>query len=513
MGDVRSRLRVAYRLAAELLAIFGMDGPAIIRKDDTIDPLWSIDRQAATRLPGRPVPGPTSRSNLTERTSAAVGGRDSGSEGSLPATVTRQSCPKAGVASLAMSRLPPYWRPTSEADIERAIRDDLLCESHTLDCKREIGSKADRKETARDLASFAIDSGALLVGVEEDKANRIFSLAPQPLSGLAERVEDIAWSIIDPGLDVLPHEIESASGQGLGYLFVEVRPSPFVLHMVDGAYYGRGEKRRVRLTDPQVRRYLTQRQSVEGQIDELLDQEIARDPLTRIAPLRGHLYLMAQPLTAPVAVARRLVRQIYPSALSEIVQEAESRLAGSDVVQADPHVREANVFQRRAYGAALCSYPASGPGRTIRGNKDSQLEEHYVDIEFREDGGIRALVGRVTYYENVNGVDRRPLHDWLIVAYAVRLIGWAAAMGRRVGYHGSWGLGLHISRLRGLQGFIATRNTFDSPAFSEEVHRATAIATLADLDEKGPDVAGELVGGLLCAVGTPQQAFADLVSL
>lgn len=38
MRDIRSRLRVAHRLAAELLAIFSVDGPAIIREDGTIDP-------------------------------------------------------------------------------------------------------------------------------------------------------------------------------------------------------------------------------------------------------------------------------------------------------------------------------------------------------------------------------------------------------------------------------------------------------------------------------------------
>ena len=142
-----------------------------------------------------------------------------------------------------------FWRPNSEADIQRAIVDGLLRETHYLDCKREVGAtQGERRETARDLASFAIDGGALLIGVEEDKANRTFSLAPQPLSGQAERVEDIAGAVIDPPLDVIPHEIESEQQEGLGYLLVEVRPSPFTVHMVDGMYFGRGEKKRVRLT-------------------------------------------------------------------------------------------------------------------------------------------------------------------------------------------------------------------------------------------------------------------------
>ncbi len=134
--------------------------------------------------------------------------------------------------------------PRSEADLQRAIDGALLRETHYLDCKRESGeTSGERKETARDLASFAIDGGALLVGVDEDKNNRSFSLAPQPLTGLVERVEDIAATIIDPPLDVTPYEIKSEQQQGCGYLLVEVRPSPFAPHMVDGVYYGRGEKK------------------------------------------------------------------------------------------------------------------------------------------------------------------------------------------------------------------------------------------------------------------------------
>src|SRR5260370_629374 len=235
---------------------------------------------------------------------------------------------RLGVASFAVT-MPSYWRPRSEADIQRAIDNALLSETHDLDCKREIGAApGERKETARDLASFAIDGGALLIGVGEDKANRTFSLAPQPLSGLAERVEDIAGTIIDPPLDVVPHEIKSEQQQGSGYLLVEVRPSPFAPHMVDGGYYGRGEKKRIRLTDAQVLRYHAQRQAVEERTHRMLDAEIARDPVPAGDRKFGHLYLVARPLTAPPAVARSLVREAGPVPLMQIARAAEQHLGG-----------------------------------------------------------------------------------------------------------------------------------------------------------------------------------------
>lgn len=57
----------------------------------------------------------------------------------------------------------------------------------------------------------------------------------------------------------------------LDYLLVEVRPSPFAPHMVDGVYWGRGKKKRIRLTDPQVLRYHAQRVGVEERTHRMLE--------------------------------------------------------------------------------------------------------------------------------------------------------------------------------------------------------------------------------------------------
>jgi hypothetical protein len=411
-----------------------------------------------------------------------------------------------------VTRLPSSWLPGSEADIQRAIDNDCLRESHYLDCKREIGLKADRKETARDLASFAIDGGGLLIGVHEDKEKQVFSLAPQPLAGLAERVEDIAWSTIDLPLEVIPHEIKSDQGGGLGYLMVEVRPSPFAPHMVDGVYYGRGEKKRVRLTDPQVRRYHAQRQPAEERVGRLLDEEIARDPIPLEARTRGHLYLVAYPLTAPQAVARSLIRKADMMELHNITHASEKRLHGSELPHMHPSVDEASHFHRRARGAALCSLSASGPGRTVFSEGRPSVEDQYLDIEFQEDGSIRALVGRATCDDRIFA-DKTNLviFDWLIVSYGIRLTGWAAALGRRLGYYGSWGLGLHASGLRGLQGASTSRRTSSAPRFDAEYHRMVTIASTADLEDRWQQIAGELVGSLLFVLGVPRNFFNDLV--
>lgn len=157
--------------------------------------------------------------------------------------------------------------------------------------KREVekGSGAN-KELARDLASFGLDSGGLLIGVEEEKVNRTWRLHPVALGGLPERVEQIAQQGVDPPLFVIPHVILSSTDPTNGYVFVEVPASAVAPHMVDGIYYGRGDKIRTRLSDAEVIRYHSRRASLEEVPERLLEEE--GSPGTharRRAPERAHV--------------------------------------------------------------------------------------------------------------------------------------------------------------------------------------------------------------------------------
>ena len=189
-----------------------------------------------------------------------------------------------------------------------------------------------------------------------------------------------------------------------------------------------------------------------------------------------------------------------------VVRAAEQRIGNLAGVK--PRVSEADIIQRRAHGVALCSLSVSGPGRTMRNGRYG--EDNLVDIEFREDGSIRVLVGRATY--SVSG-DYILIFEPLIVAYAVRLVGWAAALGYAVSYRGGWGLGLHASNLRNLPGEIAAQRWFtEAPRFNEEYHRVVTTAALADLEDRVRQVAGELVGGLLHALGVAEM-FGEYVAI
>lgn len=77
----------------------------------------------------------------------------------------------------------PRWRPRSVAQIQAAIGDGTLTERHWVDVKREVKtSDGDKKELARDLASFAIDGGVLVVGVGENTTD-----GTHPLAGIRDQ--------------------------------------------------------------------------------------------------------------------------------------------------------------------------------------------------------------------------------------------------------------------------------------------------------------------------------------
>lgn len=104
------------------------------------------------------------------------------------------------------------WTPASEEELGAALSSGDLKESHTHELKRELGSSpGERAETARDLASLAIDGGVLIIGVKELKEQRTFELAPVPLEGQVEALEQIAALRIDPRIAIHPTEVPSAA--------------------------------------------------------------------------------------------------------------------------------------------------------------------------------------------------------------------------------------------------------------------------------------------------------------
>ena len=250
------------------------------------------------------------------------------------------------------------WPPATEADLLSALAAGDIAESNNLDVKTLIGdSDRSRRDTAKDLASFAVDGGALLIGVREHKDTRTFECAPVDLHDSLERIEQIAANRIDPPLVVHPREITSAIS-GLGYIWVDIPASPDAPHMVDGRYYGRGERTNRSLPDAEVLRLHRLNAGFQTSTAGALDALQLKDPYLQPGrtgaeghlspPAFGHLYLVATPRRASPRLAQDLIWDRYEELFPLIGQAEKSvpsalRNYGPHLQGFSPEVRSSSV--------------------------------------------------------------------------------------------------------------------------------------------------------------------------
>lgn len=383
-----------------------------------------------------------------------------------------------------------------EDAIRRAIADGSINESAYLDLKAAFGTTpAARKEMAKDLASFAIDGGQLLIGVGENKDEGSFFLSPVDLPGEVERIEQVATNRVDPSLAVRVREIPSSMHPGKGYLLVDIPVSPWAPHMVDNVYYARGERTTRRLNDAEVARLHALRNEQEAVADAALDEALAADPVTSSAAKLGHLFVVAQPLMAPQTVAEQLVWD-GRNRLQAIVQSVEPSLP--PVLRFSPSP-SGSYPTNHARGAAIAA-----PALRDQPGSAGWMEKYLYEVVFREDGGIRAFVARATDELPLQTGRQAVVVDGVVLGYSVLVAHWAAQVGAATGYRGPWALGVLATGLQGLRSHRAygdERFASSEPVYSEPEFRQTLIATGVDLE--APTVLGfRLARRLLRALGT-----------
>ncbi|WP_433952872.1 AlbA family DNA-binding domain-containing protein [Curtobacterium flaccumfaciens] len=401
------------------------------------------------------------------------------------------------------------WNPTREDDIRTLLETVDFDESHHLDVKASIGSSPRaRKDTAKDLAAFAIDGGTLVIGVGEDKAKKFgepgrFFLAPDDAGDEAVlRVEQIAQLAVVPPVIVRIRRIDSHQS-GKGYLFVEIPPSPQAPHMVDGKYYGRADRSNRVLHDAEVQRLIAARAAREGALLVELEAMQRDDPFPKAAeggrPL-GHLYLIARPRTAEPGLADELIHGDDDAAVRSLVRRVGQRIP-RDLRSAMPAPTVASKEQRRARGVAFTTL---GRGRTA-----TDSDRQAVDIEVQTDGTIAALVGGTS--APAGGTQHnRVVSDRTIVSWVWHLALWARAVSDSTGYQGEWEFGLRSTGMR-----RATSKRLSGPEFDEldeydqDVFARTARAFTSDLEQDPAQVVQDLLKPLLRALGSWQHFRGD----
>lgn len=411
------------------------------------------------------------------------------------------------MTSIYLSASQPRWNPKSEADLQAALDENLIGETHYLDLKEIPSTKGENKESARDMASFAIDGGTLIIGIAEDKTNRVFTLAPQPLKGLAEKIEQIARSIPDPPLNVITREIESGADSSTGYLIIHIPASPAAPHMVDGRYMGRGDKTKYALSDPEVVRLHERRRIADRDALALLQEEIDDDPIPDSIRKQAHLFLVAQPLAGRPDLLLDLTSDPnWNGNLHTFIQNAyapdvDAAVNGNDP---SPSLDDASNGFRRSRGVARATRNLAD--RTFFQPSASYSHEDAIELQVHEDGGLRLFSSRLSCEPpRRDSTDDRPDHvilDSAAVIHTRRFLALVIAAGERAGYFGTWTLAIGATGLQRLRA-ASERHSWDTgDAYDRHTYTAATAATWAELNQTPGAITRRLIGPLLRALGT-----------
>ena len=402
--------------------------------------------------------------------------------------------------SAYLSAAVPRWRPRNESDLQEAIDNEIVNENHSVELKREIAKgSSHNRELARDLASLAVDGGLLIVGIEEDKATRKKKLAPQPLTRLAERVDQVARSIPDLPLSVITRDIAATGRPGDGYLLIHVPESPTAPHMVDHKYLGRGDVTKTYLSDGDVRRLHDRRWASLLDVEEMLRAEIARDPAGDEDA--AHLFLLAQPLTARSDLALDLMTGgTWERRLLEL---GHAQPLGS-LPGFSPDLSSVTRVSRRTDGVALSTHNLGPTRERLEGGDVAEVELH-------EDGGLRIYMSRLSDTLRDGGP---VIFEVAVVLWTLRLLGLSRRVAEHGSYLGNWALGAAATGLRGKRAYESTQRwpaRGNMSTLDADTYMQAGFASYAELASDAGVVASRLVGRLVRALGAEaalQPAFA-----
>lgn len=390
---------------------------------------------------------------------------------------------------------PFLFKVDTEADLQQAI-DNGLTETHYLDFKRELGlSDGARKDFAIDVASLAVDGGVLVIGVDEEDKSAPPVLTPVDLTGLPERVVQIAGMRPDEGIPVRTHSVLAAAGNNLGYLFVQVPQSPRAPHQVDGRYYGRADCTNRRLSDAEVRRLHAQQ--IAAQRDILVDAREALKVLEEGSDSPPPLMLfLAEPLggrddpLVALTESGTMQQTVFDMVRAAVVLEHQ---------QFEPSLKSVARVVRRANAVAAT---------TVIEDANLSFVGSYTrnaEVRFFESGRIILASQRSVHFPR--DANAPFIFEAAIVGHADLLVRLTALVSQKYCMAGSWRFGLLVTGVRGAKSYALSEAPFyetGGPGFSDDVYPRATSASLAEFEQTPERVVRRLVSPLLRSLDSHQ---------
>lgn len=383
-----------------------------------------------------------------------------------------------------MDRLGSLEVPETEDELRLLVDGGRLGERNAIDLKRELGTRAKANvELARDLASLAAQGGLLIVGVDEGPPA---SLTPTPLSGLKEKIANVARDGVRPSLRIDVREIPGRSSRTDGYVVTIVPASPDRPHEADGSYWGRSGAGKVKLRHEEVERYRSERTATHSTIEAILDDWVARDPTPPTMRENAHLFVVAEPV---LGIPEMLDAKVGASWQRWLHERIANALVGGAAWS--PDIAEAFAAVATVDGYALRDGAISADGTVGRDADESGL----IELRLTLDGGIRVFAARASDTSSRG----KTAVEGVIVGLAYRAAQAAAVISQECDFRGDWDFGLAITDLRGAVSGEALRDirfAMVAGPYPEEGYRASARATAGEIATAPLEIATRLTDRL-----------------
>jgi hypothetical protein len=375
-------------------------------------------------------------------------------------------------------------------DVVAAAAAGVLDETHWVELKEAVppSSKPANLELARDLASLSVDGGVLVVGIADAKG-AAGDVVGTDLAGLDTRIAQVASGRISPPLPVTIDVIAKPAESGVGVVLVTVPASEGAPHMVDGNYWGRDAHGKRALSDDEVRRLLTDRQTRAAGFTERL-----RSAPTRLDPPglgeRGRLYLLLEPAAAaPEPVSDLLDGKHLMEVVTPALRFAPMWGPSFDSIgHRVPHPE----------GIAAASVATDG----VQGEG-----ENFFFVLVTDEGTVHISAPAVRQY------GRRPdAPDVVSPGQVLQTVHGAVAVAghlatEHTGYQGAWRAGVLVTGLRGLlpsqaHSHVGFQRFLPYPS---EEYLAAVHTTTREMADETPAVVERLAKGLLRGLGVDRR--------
>lgn len=372
------------------------------------------------------------------------------------------------------------WEPTTYRELQLAESDGRLVESASLELKSTINNA----KLARSLASLAVNGGTLLIGVADDG-----SIAPTELEGWTEKVAQVAWARVAPGLSPRVWTLPDPDTPSIGVVVVAVDASPQAPHMADDRYPARLGTTTGYLSDPDIERLMERRQLATRDASAELAGYRTRDPDP--GGPTAHAFVVAVPRLADPDLLDTTQQTwlmnelILPVASDARITSGWAPRVGSEI----------STHARRVDGAAFTW------GLNADRTPDRADSARAAELEIDDNGTIRLYTARGSDVAVSQG--EHLLLPGVCVGLTMQVLLMAARIATATAYLGPWACGVAFTNLNDKPAHWSQAG-FRLATFPGDEYAKLATATAGELEH--PERIGwRLLGGFLRALNADQR--------